>query len=84
MQQSLPAAGTSASLEWIIVSPEMTLMIGHGPAEPEACRRMRGREAMRSTLWQRVATAVLTGVMVAGLVAVAAGENPWGGMPVQP
>lgn len=33
MQQSLPAAGTSASLEWIIVSPEMTLMIGHGPAD---------------------------------------------------
>ena len=32
MGQALPAAGRAAGMEWILVSPEMTAMIGRGPA----------------------------------------------------
>ena len=32
MGQALPEAGVSAAMEWILVSPEMTLVLGPGPA----------------------------------------------------
>jgi AraC family transcriptional activator of pyochelin receptor len=32
MGQALPAAGKAAAMEWIEVSPEMTAMVGRGPA----------------------------------------------------